>query len=102
MQVMQANNLPEPIFKLLGEQGQNRSKEFVIEVKCFDNIREEGVGQNKKLAKRAAAEAMLRRIGFIKPMPEPGKSLLKKSKECKSNFFFFNFNLCVFSSNIRN
>lgn len=84
MQVMQANNLPEPIFKLLGEQGQNRSKEFVIEVKCFDNIREEGVGQNKKLAKRAAAEAMLRRIGFIKPMPEPGKSLLKKSKESQT------------------
>lgn len=35
MQVMQANNLPEPVFKLIGEQGQNRYKEFVVEVNIF-------------------------------------------------------------------
>lgn len=34
---------------------------------------------------------MLRRIGYIKPMPKPGKSLLKKSKEGNYNFLNFNY-----------
>uniref|UniRef100_A0A914XPW0 DRBM domain-containing protein n=1 Tax=Plectus sambesii TaxID=2011161 RepID=A0A914XPW0_9BILA len=38
----------------------------------------QGAGPNKKLAKRAAAEAMLDILGYNKPMPMPGKSLLKK------------------------
>lgn len=37
-----------------------------------------GTGPNKRLAKRAAAEAMLSEIGYVKPLPAPGKSLLKK------------------------
>jgi double-stranded RNA-binding protein Staufen len=52
---------------------------FIVEVTCLD-FREEGTGPNKKLAKRAAAEAMLHQIGYIKPMPLPGKSLLKKKE----------------------
>lgn len=38
----------------------------------------QGAGPNKKLAKRACAEAMLDLLGYNKPMPKPGKSLLKK------------------------
>jgi double-stranded RNA-binding protein Staufen len=42
------------------------------------------VGPNKKLAKRAAAVEMLEKIGYVKPMPQPGKSLLKKKSNGKS------------------
>lgn len=45
---------------------------------CDFGLRCEGTGPNKKLAKRAAAEAALAEIGYAKPMPKPGKSLLKK------------------------
>lgn len=48
---------------------------------CDNGLRCEGVGPNKKLAKRAAAEAVLSRIGYVKPMPKPGKSLLKKKPD---------------------
>lgn len=47
----------------------------------MDGLRCKGTGPNKKLAKRAAAEAMLAAIGYVKPMPKPGKSLLKKRNE---------------------
>uniref|UniRef100_A0A914ECN9 DRBM domain-containing protein n=1 Tax=Acrobeloides nanus TaxID=290746 RepID=A0A914ECN9_9BILA len=77
IQVMQIRKEPEPIFRLIGEHGQNRSREFTVEVTC-QGVRKEGTGPNKKLAKRAAAEAMLNEIGYVKPMPQPGKSLLKK------------------------
>uniref|UniRef100_A0A915DGB3 DRBM domain-containing protein n=1 Tax=Ditylenchus dipsaci TaxID=166011 RepID=A0A915DGB3_9BILA len=59
--------------------GASRYKIFVIEVTCL-NFREEGTGPNKKLAKRAAAEAMLNQIGYVKSMPQPGKSLLKRKE----------------------
>lgn len=39
----------------------------------------EGTGPNKKLAKRAAAEAMLEILGYAKPLPKPGKSVLKQT-----------------------
>ncbi|KAI6173151.1 hypothetical protein M3Y98_01051300 [Aphelenchoides besseyi] len=77
IQVMQIRKEPEPVFRLVGERGQNRYREFVIEVTCMGNT-QTGVGPNKKLAKRAAAVAMLDTIGYAKPMPQPGKSLLKK------------------------
>ncbi|KHN81816.1 Double-stranded RNA-binding protein Staufen -like protein 2 [Toxocara canis] len=85
MQVMQARKENEPKFQLIAEHGQSRYKEFVVEVACADGLRCEGTGPNKKLAKRAAAEAMLARIGYVKPMPKPGKSLLKKRNEVHEN-----------------
>ena len=75
IQVMQSKK--EPVFRLIREQGQNRYKEFTFEITCR-GITLTGSGPNKKLAKRAAAEAMLEEIGYVKPMPQPGKSLLKK------------------------
>uniref|UniRef100_A0AC35F229 DRBM domain-containing protein n=1 Tax=Panagrolaimus sp. PS1159 TaxID=55785 RepID=A0AC35F229_9BILA len=75
IQVMQSKK--EPVFRLIKEQGQNRYKEFTFEISCR-GITLTGSGPNKKLAKRAAAEAMLEHIGYVKPMPQPGKSLLKK------------------------
>ncbi|KAK0403446.1 hypothetical protein QR680_016922 [Steinernema hermaphroditum] len=77
IQVMQINHDPDPKFEVVGEHGQGRYKEFIVEVSC-KGLQCEGTGPNKKLAKRAAAEAMLAKIGYVKPMPQPGKSLLKK------------------------
>lgn len=37
----------------------------------------QGVGANKKLAKRAAAENMLQLLGYSRPPPQPGKPVLK-------------------------
>lgn len=106
MQVMQARKEPEPKFQLIMEHGQNRYKEFVVEVTCMDGLRCKGTGPNKKLAKRAAAEAMLAMIGYVKPMPKPGKSLLKKRNEDQDlhreeapvNIGVFNPNDCASSS----
>ncbi|MFH4979060.1 hypothetical protein AB6A40_005769 [Gnathostoma spinigerum] len=81
MQVMQAKKDNEPQFRLIAEHGQSRYKEFVVEVVCGTDLRCEGTGPNKKLAKRAAAEAMLAKIGYVKQMPKPGKSLLKKRSD---------------------
>lgn len=36
-----------------------------------------GVGPNKKLAKRSAAEAMLQLLGYSRPSPQPGKPAIK-------------------------
>ena len=65
IQVMQIRQEHEPVFKLVAEQGQNRHKEFIVSVECM-NLQKEGTGPNKKLAKRAAAEAMLATIGYVK------------------------------------
>lgn len=62
---MQVRQQKDPIFQLISEQGQNRHKEFTVTVQCM-GLKEQGIGPNKKLAKRAAAEAMLARIGYVK------------------------------------
>uniref|UniRef100_A0A1I8EF38 DRBM domain-containing protein n=1 Tax=Wuchereria bancrofti TaxID=6293 RepID=A0A1I8EF38_WUCBA len=79
--IMQPRKQNEPKFQLVAERGQSRYKEFVMEVICDVGLRCEGIGLNKKLAKRAAAEAVLARIRYVKPMPKPGKSLLKRKTE---------------------
>ena len=40
-----------------------------------------GVGPNKKLAKRHAAEAMLLHLGYNKPSPQPSKPAIKSATE---------------------
>ncbi|TKR79908.1 hypothetical protein L596_014059 [Steinernema carpocapsae] len=75
IQVMQISNEPDPKFRIVGENGQGRYKEFVVEATCKD-IHCQGTGPNKKLAKRAAAEAMLAKIGYDKPMPQRSDPLM--------------------------
>ncbi|KAF1745802.1 hypothetical protein GCK72_022249 [Caenorhabditis remanei] len=84
IQVIQSKNQEHPTFELVAEHGASKYKEFVIRVKCGDEMRE-GRGPNKRLAKRAAAEAMLETIGYVKPLPAPGKSLLKKNMDFQSS-----------------
>ena len=43
----------------------------------MDNHTCKGVGPNKKLAKRSAAEALLNELGLNKTTPPPGKSSIK-------------------------
>ena len=40
-----------------------------------------GVGPNKKLAKRHAAEAMLLHLGYNKPSPQPAKPAIKMAND---------------------
>ena len=40
----------------------------------------EGVGPNKKLAKRNAAESMLQLLGFSRPSPQPSKPAIKNTQ----------------------
>ncbi|CAO4382917.1 unnamed protein product [Caenorhabditis nigoni] len=80
IQVTQAKSRQHPTFELLSENGVSKYKEFVIQAKYGEFVCE-GKGPNKRLAKRAAAEEMLDLIGFVKPLPPPGKSLLKKNPD---------------------
>ncbi|KAK5976150.1 Double-stranded RNA-binding protein Staufen [Trichostrongylus colubriformis] len=91
IQVLQARCEDEPQFELISEQGQSRYKEFTVQVSCGSRICS-GSGPNKRLAKRAAAEAMLAEIGYVKPLPPPGKSLLKKKIESQLNIGIFDPN----------
>lgn len=83
IQILQTKNQEHPLFELIAEHGISKYKEFIIRVTCRDKVCE-GKGPNKRLAKRAAAEAMLDCIGYVKPLPTPGKSLLKKCLEIPS------------------
>nr|CDJ84791.1 Double-stranded RNA binding domain containing protein [Haemonchus contortus] len=91
IQVLQARCEDEPQFELISEQGQSRYKEFTVQVSCGSRICS-GSGPNKRLAKRAAAEAMLAEIGYVKPLPPPGKSLLKKKTDSQLNIGVFDPN----------
>lgn len=62
-----------------------------MEVACGERFCT-GLGPNKRLAKRAAAEAMLAEIGYVKPLPAPGKSLLKKKNDPMMNIGVFDMN----------
>ncbi|WKY03112.1 hypothetical protein Q1695_016426 [Nippostrongylus brasiliensis] len=91
IQVLQARCEDEPQFELISEQGQSRYKEFTVQVSCGSRVCS-GSGPNKRLAKRAAAEAMLAEIGYVKPLPPPGKSLLKKKMDSQLNIGVFDPN----------
>ncbi|WAR16090.1 STAUH-like protein [Mya arenaria] len=74
IQIQQAQKKREPVYSLLAERGLPRRREFVMQV---DEHTCTGVGPNKKLAKRHAAESMLQMLGFNKPSPQPVKPAIK-------------------------
>lgn len=78
IQIQQAQQKKEPVYTLLNERGLPRRREFVIQVQVDDQTCT-GVGPNKKLAKRHAAEAMLTLLGFNKPSPQPAKPAIKSA-----------------------
>ncbi|XP_015522486.1 double-stranded RNA-binding protein Staufen homolog 2 isoform X2 [Neodiprion lecontei] len=76
IQIQQAKREREPVYTLVDEKGAPRRREFIMEVTVGSNSAQ-GVGPNKKLAKRAAAEALLMQLGYSKPQPQPVKPSIK-------------------------
>lgn len=66
IQIQQAKKEMEPTYVLVSERGDPRQREFVLQCK-LGNLTAQGVGPNKKTAKRLAAEAMLQRLGYSRP-----------------------------------
>lgn len=65
LRIQQARKQKDPVYTVIEERGQQRRKEFVIEVNV-NGEKAEGVGPNKKVAKRAAAENVMIKLGFSK------------------------------------
>ncbi|XP_066268584.1 double-stranded RNA-binding protein Staufen homolog 2-like isoform X3 [Branchiostoma lanceolatum] len=78
IQIQQARKEKEPEFSLQAERGLPRRREFVMQVTVKDKVCT-GIGPNKKLAKRSAAEAMLQLLGYRNALSniQPGKPALK-------------------------
>lgn len=76
VQIQQAKREREPVYNLIDEKGAPRRREFVMEVTMGQHSAQ-GIGPNKKLAKRAAAEALLTQLGYSKPSPQPAKPSIK-------------------------
>lgn len=66
LRIQQARRQKDPVYTIIEERGQQRRKEFVMEVVVNDE-RAEGLGPNKKMAKRVAAENMMLKLGLLKP-----------------------------------
>ncbi|XP_039590863.1 double-stranded RNA-binding protein Staufen homolog 1 [Polypterus senegalus] len=79
-QIQQAKKEKEPEYTLITERGLPRRREFIMQVKINDQTAE-GVGPNKKVAKRNAAEKMLELMGFKVPPPHPPKPALKTDEK---------------------
>lgn len=65
LRMQQAAKKREPVYSVIEERGQQKRKEFVVEVEC-NGEKAQGVGSNKKLAKRMAAESYLVKMGYPK------------------------------------
>ncbi|XP_055689692.1 double-stranded RNA-binding protein Staufen homolog 2 [Lutzomyia longipalpis] len=63
IQIQQSKKEKEPVYALAEERGAPRRREFVIEVMA-SGMTAVGVGSNKKLAKRLAAESLLALMGY--------------------------------------
>ncbi|KAM7038195.1 PREDICTED: double-stranded RNA-binding protein Staufen homolog 1 isoform X4 [Sturnus vulgaris] len=79
-QIQQAKKEKEPEYLLITERGLPRRREFVMQVKVGVHTAE-GMGTNKKVAKRNAAENMLEILGFKVPQPQPPKPALKTEEK---------------------
>jgi len=80
IQIQQARKEKEPVYSLVAERGMPRRREFVMQVTVGQQSAT-GSGPNKKLAKRAAAEALLQLLGYSRPTPQPGKPALRNPGE---------------------
>merc|ERR1719412_1578255 len=80
IQIQQARKEKEPVYSLVAETGMPRRREFVMQVTVGQHS-STGSGPNKKLAKRAAAEALLQLLGYSRPGPQPSKPALRSPGE---------------------
>ena len=85
VQIQQAKREREPVYTLLEEKGGPRRREFLMEV-TIGQYSAQGIGANKKLGKRAAAEALLTQLGYSKPaQAQPAKPSIKISSKDSNN-----------------
>lgn len=85
IQIQQANKEKEPVYTVLEERGAPRRREFVIEASVNGHSCT-GVGPNKKIAKRNAAEALLAALGYPHPTPNQNpKPPIKAEKEADTS-----------------
>ncbi|CAN7989129.1 unnamed protein product [Ixodes hexagonus] len=70
IQIQQAKKEPEPSYSLVSERGDPRQREFVLQC-TLGSLTTQGAGPNKKTAKRLAAEAMLQKLGYSRPLQGP-------------------------------
>merc|ERR1712117_318435 len=80
IQIQQARKEKEPVYTLVAERGVPRRREFVMQVQVGQQ-HTTGSGPNKKLAKRAAAEALLQLLGYSRPSLQPSKPAIKTGPE---------------------
>lgn len=80
IQIQQARKEKEPVYTLVAERGMPRRREFVMQVQVGQQ-HTTGSGPNKKLAKRAAAEALLQLLGYSRPSLQPSKPAIKTGPE---------------------
>merc|ERR1712106_1111880 len=88
IQIQQARKEKEPQYILLSESGMPRRREFVVQV-TVGSQSANGSGPSKKLAKRAAAEALLQLLGYSRPSLQPiktGAELDRQEKGKKLTF----------------
>merc|ERR1719220_1134059 len=79
IQIQQAKKEKEPVYVLVAERGMPRRREFVMQV-TVGHHSTTGTGPNKKLAKRAAAEALLQLLGYSRPSLQPNKPAIKSNE----------------------
>lgn len=65
LRIQQARKLKDPIYSVIEERGQQRRKIFLIEV-TVNGEKAQGIGPNKKAAKRIAAENIMIKLGYSK------------------------------------
>lgn len=86
IQIQQANKEKEPVYNVIDERGAPRRREFVIEASVNGHV-STGIGPNKKVAKRNAAEALLQLLGYSTTSSAPQtvpKPALKVEKEVET------------------
>ncbi|XP_031335569.1 double-stranded RNA-binding protein Staufen homolog 2 isoform X3 [Photinus pyralis] len=85
IQIQQANKEKEPVYNVIDERGAPRRREFVIEASVNGHV-STGIGPNKKVAKRNAAEALLQLLGYTNTSPAQSvpKPALKVEKEVET------------------
>nr|CAI5853229.1 unnamed protein product [Callosobruchus analis] len=84
IKIQQAHKEREPVYTVLEERGAPRRREFVIEASVNGHSCT-GVGPNKKIAKRNAAEALLAELGHTTNAPSNKPCCPKADKEPESN-----------------
>ncbi|XP_043283859.1 double-stranded RNA-binding protein Staufen homolog 2 isoform X2 [Venturia canescens] len=85
VQIQHSKREREPIYRLVEEKGGPRRREFLMEV-TIGQFSAQGIGSNKKLSKKAAAEALLAQLGYSKPaQPQPTKPSIKSTSKDSNN-----------------